>query len=98
MPSRAQRLQAEMDASTAAGSFDLDRLMASPVRNEDIETDSVTLLEDEVEAATTAAFSGDLNLTKDDESANLQQPADHAASSALPPGVSSNIDHLEAIS
>ena len=59
--------------------------MASPVRNEDIETDSVTLLEDEVEAATTAAFSGDLNLNKDDESANLQQPADHASSSALPP-------------
>ena len=85
MPSRAQRLQAEMDASTAAGSFDLDRLMASPVRNEDIETDSVTLLEDEVEAATTAAFSGDLNLNNDDESANLQQPADHASSSALPP-------------
>ena len=85
MPSRAQRLQAEMDASTAAGSFDLDRLMASPVRNEDIETDSVTLLEDEVEAATTAAFSGDLNLTMDDESANLQQPADHASSSTLPP-------------
>ena len=85
MPSRAQRLQAEMDASTAAGSYDLDRLMASPKRNEDVETDSVASLEEEVEAATKAAFSGDLNLSKDDESAKLQQPADPASSSALPP-------------
>ena len=85
MPSRAQRLQAEMDASTAAGSYDLDRLMASPERDEDFETDSVASLEDEVEAATKAAFSGDLNLTKDEELANLQQPADPSSSSALPP-------------
>ena len=85
MPSRAQGLQAKMDSSTAGGSFDLNRLMASPERDEDFETDSVASLEEEVEAATTAAFSGDLNLTKDDESANLQQPADHASSSALPP-------------
>merc|ERR1711911_564621 len=73
-----------MDSSTADGSYDLSRLM-SPERDEDFKTDSVASLEDEVEAATKAAFSGDLNLSKDDESAKLQQPADPASSSALPP-------------
>ena len=83
--SREQRLQAEMDAPTADGSYDIDGRMSTPERDEDFKTDSVASLEDEVEAATTAAFSGDLNLTKDDESANQQQQADPSSSSALPP-------------
>ena len=36
--SRAQRLQAEMEASTANGSFDIAGLMATPERDEDFET------------------------------------------------------------
>ena len=83
--SRQQRLQAEVESSTPDGSFDLEGLLASPGQNEDIESDSAPSYEEEVEAATTAAFSGDLNLNTDDASANFQQPADPSSSSALPP-------------